>query len=416
MTLAKTRNGLIAALDIGTTKICCFIAERKDDGTLNVTGIGHQRSKGLRAGAIINMEAAEQAILAAITSAEAMTGETIREVIVNLSGGAPGSKLVDVEVPLSRDAIGDNDIRRAIEEGFPSDLPEERALLHSIPTGYRIDGSNGINDPRGMFGHRLGVKINLITAMESAVRNLSVCIERCHLDVHAMVESAFAAGLASLVDDEMQLGATLIDIGGGTTSIAVFTEGNVYHTNSIPIGGQHVTNDIARGLSTPITHAERMKTLYGSALASQTDDHELIDVPSVGEDERARANHVPRSMLTGIIKPRMEEIFELVRTRLETSGFDRLAGRRVVLTGGASQLPGTRELAADILGKQVRLGRPIRIRGLAEATGGPAFATCAGLLGYALRDAPDPSSKDLLSQSRPSGRTGRIGQWLRENF
>ncbi|MBN4016670.1 cell division protein FtsA [Rhodospirillaceae bacterium AH-315-P19] len=416
MTLAKTRNGMIAALDIGTTKICCFIAERKDDGTLNVTGIGHQRSKGLRAGAIVNMDAAEQAILAAITSAETMTGETIREVIVNLSGGAPGSKLVDVEVPLSRDAIGDNDIDRAIAEGFPNDLPEERALLHTIPTGYRIDGSNGIDDPRGMFGHRLGVKINLITAMESAVRNLSVCIERCHLDVHAMVESAFAAGLASLVDDEMQLGATLIDIGGGTTSIAVFMEGTVCYTNSIPIGGQHVTNDIARGLSTPISHAERMKTLYGSALTSQTDDRELIDVPSVGEDERARANHVPRSMLTGIIKPRMEEIFELVRNRLEASGFDHLAGRRVVLTGGASQLQGTRELAADILGKQVRLGRPIRLRGLAEATGGPAFATCAGLLGYALRDTPDPSGKILFSQSRPSGRTGRIGQWLRENF
>jgi len=416
MALAKTRNGLIAALDIGTTKICCFIAERVDDGTLNVTGIGHQLSKGLRAGAITNMEAAEQAILAAVTSAETMTGETIREVIVNLSGGAPGSKLVDIEVPLTRDEIGEDDIRRAITDGFPYDLPEERALIHTIPTGYRIDGSNGIDDPRGMFGHRLGVKINLITAMESAVRNLSVCVERCHLDIQTIVESAFAAALSTLVDDEMKLGVTLIDIGGGTTSIAVFREGNVCYTDSIPIGGQHVTNDIARGLSTPIVHAERMKTLYGSALPSQTDDRELIDVPSVGEDERSQANHVPRSMLTGIIKPRMEEIFELVRNRMEASGFDRLAGRRVVLTGGASQLQGTRELAASVLGKQVRLGRPIRIRGLAEATGGPAFATCAGLLSYALRTPPDWSGKASTPPSRPNGRSGRIGQWLRENF
>ncbi|MCE2509952.1 MAG: cell division protein FtsA [Alphaproteobacteria bacterium] len=416
MAHTKPRNGLITALDIGTTKICCFIAEIREEDGLNITGIGHQVAKGLRAGTVTNMEAAEQAILAAVTSAEEMTETTIREVIVSLSGGAPGSQLIDVEVPLTRDEIGDEDIRRALSEGFVREMPEERALLHAIPVGYSIDGSNGIDNPRGMFGHRLGVKVNRITALESAVRNLSACVERCHLDVQTVVESAYAAGLASLVEDEMKLGATLIDMGGGTTSIAVFADGNAIYTDSIPIGGQHVTNDIARGLATPIIHAERMKTLYGNALPSQTDDRELIDVPTVGEEEHARANHVPRSMLTGIIKPRLEETFELVRNRLETSGFGRYAGRRVVLTGGASQLQGSRELAASVLGKPVRLGRPIRIRGLAEATGGPAFATCAGLLSFALRTPSDWTGKFPMPAAKSASRPGRIGNWLRENF
>ena len=416
MAHAKPRNGLITALDIGTTKICCFIAEIQEETGLNITGIGHQIARGLRAGAVTSMEAAEQAILAAVTSAEEMTGATIREVIVNLSGGAPSSKIFDVEVPLTRDEIREEDIRRALSEGFAHALPDERALIHAIPIGYSIDGSNGIENPRGMFGHRLGVKINRITALESAVRNLSVCVERCHLDIRTVVESAYASGLVSLVEDEMKLGSTLIDMGGGTTSIAVFAEGNVIYTDSVPLGGQRVTNDIARGLATPIVHAERMKTLYGNALPSQTDDRELIDVPAVGEETHVQANHVPRSMLIGIIKPSVEEIFELVRNRLEESGFGRYAGRRVVLTGGASQLQGTRELAASVLGKQVRLGRPIRIRGLAEATGGPAFATCAGLLSFALRTPSEWPGKPSGAVARSTGRAGRIGHWLRENF
>lgn len=416
MALAKPRSGLVTALDIGTTKVCCFIARYEGDNALNITGIGHRVSKGLRAGAITDMEAAKESILAAVTSAEEMTGETIREVIVNLSGGAPSSKVFNIEIPLTRDEIGDHDIRRAVMEGYPYEIPEERVPIHTIPVGYGIDGSNGIDNPRGMFGHRLSVKINLVTAMESVVRNLSVCVERCHLDIQTIVESAYASGLACLVEDEMKLGATLIDMGGGTTSIAVFAEGNAVYTESLPIGGRHVTNDIARGLSTPILHAERLKTLYGNTLPSHTEDRELIDVPSVGEEEHAQANHVPRSMLTGIIKPRLEETFELVRNRLEASGFGRIAGRRAVLTGGACQLQGARELAAGVLGKQVRIGRPIRIRGLAEATGGPAFATCAGLLSYALRTPTEWAGKSAFASTRTSARPGRLGQWLRENF
>jgi cell division protein FtsA len=215
----------------------------------------------------------------------------------------------------------------------------------------------------------------------------------------------------------MELGVTVIDMGGGTTTIGVFFDSNLIFADSVPVGGAHVTNDIARGLSTPIAHAERMKTLYGSALSSPADERETITVPQVGEDDDTQASHVPKSLLVGIIGPRLEETFELVRNRLEASGFDKLAGRRVVLTGGACQLPGVRELAGLILDKQIRIGRPLRVKGLAEATGGPAFATCVGLLHFATSErAETPRQARLLAGGEGAGLFGRVGAWLRENF
>jgi cell division protein FtsA len=211
---------------------------------------------------------------------------------------------------------------------------------------------------------------------------------------------------------------TLIDMGGGTTSLAVFFDGTVVHTDVAPIGGNHVTSDIARGLSTPLAEAERLKTLHGSATSGAIDERELIDVPLVGEERRGAPNHVPKSFLNQIIQPRLEETFELVRSRLEASGFDKLAGRRVVLTGGASQLQGVRELAGLILDKQVRLGRPLRISGLPEAASGPAFATVAGLVGYAVAGPADAARHGHAPLMRPasSGVFGRIGAWLKDNF
>jgi cell division protein FtsA len=250
------------------------------------------------------------------------------------------------------------------------------------------------------------------------VRNLSTVIHRCHLDIEAHVVSAYASGLACLVDDERDLGVTCIDMGGGTTTLAVFQGGQLVYTDTIPVGGVHVTNDIARGLSTPLIHAERMKTLYGSALPSPSDDREILKVPLVGEDEDGTTNQVPRSMLVQIIQPRLEETFELVRSRLEAGGFDKLAGRRVVLTGGATQMQGVRDLAAMVLDKQVRLGRPVGIVGLPEATSGPAFATCAGLLRYAvLHPSAKTPARDTRSQESEGGNPlGRVGAWLRRNF
>jgi len=412
----STGGDLTAALDVGTTKACCFIARRGEDGRPQVVGIGHQLARGLRGGAIVDMEAAEASILAAIHAAEQMAGETLRDVTVNVAGGHPASQTIGVEVAIAGHEVGDTDLRRVLDQGQLYDAASDRRLIHSIPVGYTIDGSRGIRDPRGMYGERLGVDMHVVTAAAGPVRNLSTCVARCHLDIRALVVSPYAAGLASLVDDEMDLGVCVVDMGGGTTTLAVFFDGNVVYTDSIPIGGQHVTSDIARGLSTPLAHAERMKTLYGTCVPSPADEREQITVPQVGEEDQAQANTIPKSILVGIIQPRLEETFELVRSRLETSGFDKIAGRRIVLTGGASQLTGVRELSQLVLDKQVRMGRPIRIGGLAESTGGPAFAVAAGLIAYAQRaeaDGPRPSRM----QAEPSnGLMGRLGSWLKENF
>lgn len=410
-----TRGDLIAALDVGTTKVCCFVAKIEEAGQARVVGIGHQVSRGLRAGTIVDMDAASQAIAHAVHAAEQMAGGTVRDVVVNISGGQPTSRMTSVEVAVSGHEVGDADLRRALAQARQFQGTPEHELIHTLPVGYSIDGSRGIRDPRGMFGDRLEVQLHTVTAQASAVRNLATCVARCHLDIESFVVSPYAAGLAALVEDEMELGCTVIDMGGGTTTLAVFCEGNAVYTDCVPVGGGHVTNDIARGLTTPVVHAERMKTLYGSAMTAVADEREILDVPQVGEDEPAQANHVPKSLLVGIIQPRLEEIFELVRDRLEASGFAKVAGRRVVLTGGASQLPGTRELAQLILDKQVRLGRPTRLAGLAEATGGPAFATAAGLLAHAAQQTAALPAATAEAEP-PKHLWGRVGLWLRENL
>jgi cell division protein FtsA len=356
------------------------------------------------------------AVLTTVHAAEQMAGETIEDVVLNLSGGYPASQTVGVEVPLAGREVGEHDLHRVLMHGSQINGNSERRLIHSIPVGYSIDGSKGIRDPRGMFGDRLGVDMHVVTAAAGAVRNLTTCVAKCHLDIKALVVSPYASGLAALVDDEMDLGVTVIDMGAGTTSLAVFFDGHVVYTDSVPIGGAHVTNDIARGLSTPLVHAERMKTLYGNCLATPADEREIIQVPQVGEEETGITNPIPRSILIGIIQPRLEETFELVRSRLEASGFDRVAGRRVVLTGGASQLGGVRELAALVLDKQVRMGRPIRVHGLADATGGPAFTTAAGLLTYALQAEPETMRPTRPEGDLSGGLFGRFGSWLKENF
>jgi cell division protein FtsA len=414
--LAKLRSDMIAALDVGSTKICCFIAQREEGGAPRVVGIGHQVAKGIRSGAITDMEQARNSILAAVQAAEEMAGDTIREVFINVSTGQPSSKTFGVEVPVTGHEVSPGDVRRVLDQGRQSLNGGEREVIHSIPVGFTVDGSNGIQDPRGMYGQRLGVHMHIVSAAAGPVRNLANCVAGCHLDVAAFVVSPFASGLSCLVEDEMELGATLIDMGGGTTSFAVFSEGELIFTDTVSVGGQHVTTDIAHGMSTPLAHAERMKTLYGSAIASTSDSRAVIDVPQIGDDQGAAPNHVPKSLLVGIIQPRIEETFELVRDRLEAAGLANGAGRRVVLVGGASQLHGVRDVAAQVLDKQARLGRPARLAGLAEATAGPAFATCAGLLGYALSNRALTTVPTWSKTRETRGLLGRIGHWLEENF
>ncbi len=313
--MAKTRNGVVAALDIGTNKVVCFVA-RVDGQGLRVVGIGHQPALGMRSGNIVDMEAATRAISSAVSTAEEMCGEQVRDVIVGVSGGSAASHNQSLEVAIGHHEIGERDVRRVQQH---IQLPAETAdrdIIHSAAIGYTVDGTP-VRDARGMFGERLGVDVHLVTAASGAMRNLQVCVRRAHLEIADRVVAAHAAGLSSLVSDERDLGVTLIDMGAGTTSIAVFYEGHLVHVDSIPVGGEHVTRDIARGLSTPVAHAERMKTQIGRAVIKPNDEYDIIDVPLIGEEDRTRPNHIPRSILVGIIRPRVEETFELVRSRLE---------------------------------------------------------------------------------------------------
>ena len=405
------RNGVIAALDVGTSKISCFIGRLGSD-SVRVIGIGHQASRGMRSGAVIDMDAVEHSVRAAVDTAERMAGDPVREVTLSFSGGSPCSQRIAQEAPIEGQEVVDADLHRVLSYGRSALSNGGREIVHAIPVGYTIDDTRGVRDPRGMFGTRLGADVHVVTLAPGPMRNLATCVERGHLGITSVVVSAYAAGVGVLVQDEKDLGVTVLDMGGGTTGIAVFCDGHLVFTDSVPVGGAHVSSDIARGLSTPTEKAERLKTLYGSAVASPADENEMIRVPQVGETGNEGAAQHPRSVLVGIIRPRIEETMELVRERLEAGGYHRAAGRRLVLTGGASQLHGVPELAARILDKQVRIGRPIKVSGLAESTAGPAFAACAGLLTHALNGAPEAMATGAPEEEASSGPLVRVGRWV----
>jgi cell division protein FtsA len=420
------KPGIIGALDVGSTKVACFIARAdtsrgSGQNSLRILGIGHQVSRGVRAGTVVDMDAAEEAIRAAVEQAEDMAGVTLRNAIIGIACGQPTTKAIKVEVSIAGHEVGAQDLRHAHQYGRDQIASGDREVIHCTPGSYSIDGSRGIRDPRGMYGDRLGVSMHVVTAGHSPIRNLETCVQRCHLDVAGKVATPYASGIASLVADEMDLGVTVLDMGGGTTSIGVFFDGSMIMADVLPIGGNHITMDLARGLSTTLAQAERMKTLYGSALSSSTDGQEMMTIAHIGEDDPDATSQLPRSVLTGIISPRLEETFELVRDRLKESGLESIAGRRVVLTGGGSQLNGAREIAARILSKQVRLGRPTKIGGIAEATGGAAFSTCAGLALWAANRSGEmledgESEPEMPRQAYGTHGLAGITRWFKENF
>ncbi|WP_417790490.1 cell division protein FtsA [Terasakiella pusilla] len=413
----KTRNGLIAALDIGTTKVSCFVARAGSGKAPEIIGLSHQIANGLRRGVIVDMEAAEKSIRSAVHVAEEMADDTIERVIVSLSGGHAQANLVNVETNVHTAQIADIDVQRLFMQArAQGQIPKDHTLLHTLPTEFSINDEHGVRDPRGMAGDRLGARMNLVSANSSAVQNLKTCLERCHLDVEEEVVAAYASGLGCLVQDELSLGVCVVDMGGGTTDIAVFIEGELVYMDSIPVGGKQVTNDVSRGLNTPIAHAERMKTKFGSCLPAPSDDHEILRVPVLGEEDDAEGTTASRSMLVSIIQPRLEETLELVRERLEHSGFDKAVGRQVVLTGGASQLRGVPELAARILNKKIRLARPQKLNGLADATSGPEFSTCVGLLKYAYEKQGLWPTGATQSGPDPNSILGKLGFWFKQNF
>ncbi|MCB2106453.1 MAG: cell division protein FtsA [Rhodobacteraceae bacterium] len=408
------RGGLVAALDVGTTKVVCLIAQIDDDGELHIVGVGHHRSRGMRNGQVTNLDEAESSVREAVGAAEAMADTRIEKAFVNVSCGLPRSRRIDAHLDVAGHQIRDADLKRILDISSVEVDSPDREVIHCIPTGYSIDGNAGILDPRGMYGQKLSVAIQLVTAGVGPARNLTTVVERCDLETAARVVSPYASGLSCLVDDEKELGVTVIDMGGGTTTLSVFIDGQLVFVDSVPIGGNHVTGDIAKGLSTPIVKAERLKTVYGSVVLTPADGRELLKVPLVGEDDETSSSEIPKAMLVQIIQPRIEETFELVRAQLEAGGFAKAAGRRVVLTGGASQLEGVRDLAELVLDKQIRLGRPKAIKGLPESVSGPAFATAAGLLRYGLNG--HVIKPNALPTSNGKSRLGRIGQWIRENF
>lgn len=415
------KNGTVAAIDIGSSKICCFIARVDGKRPPHVIGIGHQASRGFKGGNVVDIDALEDAITDAVHTAEQMAGETVDKVIVNISGGQPTSHRLNLEIAIAGHAVTDRDLRQALDhanqiKGLDGAPEAGREIIHSLFTGYTLDGNKGILDPRGMHGERLGLNIHIITVATNARRNLVSCINRCQLEVHSLAVSGYASGLSSLVDDEMELGATLVDMGGTTTSIAVFEEGHLIHNSVIPVGGRHVTSDIARGLSTPIIEAERMKTLYGHAIASEADSQNFIDVSQMGEEGEKNSQQVSHSLLVGIIQPRIEETLELVADRLHNGGLGKAARRRLVLTGGGCQLPGMTDLAQHILGAPARVGRPLHFTGLVDATRRPNFSTCAGLLTYATLEKEELPPEKPRGVTQPDSFFGKMGCWVKENF
>ena len=408
----QQRTGPFGVLDIGTTKIVCLIARTESDGSLRVLGFGWQRGSGVRGGTITDLDRAERAIRNCVGQAEDMADTRLRSVTVNLSCGMPESRLFNVQWPVGGRPVEAGDIRRVVTEGRSRAEAEGRDIIHALPLAFSVDETSGVADPRGLHCGTLTARLHVIDAATNALRTLQTCIGRCDLDITAIFSAPMAAGLSSLVEEERELGTTIIDMGGGTTGMAVFAEGQLLHTSLLPIGGTHVTSDLARMLSTPTDHAERLKTLYGSVHASPDDERELLPVPLVGEEEHQMAK-VPRSTLVNIIRPRLEETFEMVREQLDASGFVRAAGSRVVLTGGASQLGGVRELAATILDRPVRLGRPSGLRGLPETAAGPAFATAAGLVSWAAGEGRALHDLDF-DTDRPAGMLRRIINFLKD--
>ncbi len=426
--ISPRRSALIAALDIGSSKVACLIARLRPhppqqvlmrrSHAVEVVGFGHTGARGTKAGAVVNLAQAEESIRQAVDNAERMAAVEIEAVVLSISAGRLASELFAAEIDIAGAAVSEGDIARVLAAGSRHSLREGRAVLHSLPVGYSIDGGNGIRDPRGMLGERFGVDMHVATTDLTAARNLVLAVERCHLVVEAMVASPYVAGLSVLADDEADLGAAVIDMGAGTTTLAVFLGGRFVHSDGFALGGHHVTMDIARGLNVRIDDAERIKTLYGSVLVGGSDERDMITVAPIGEEARESPQFVSRSALVHIVKPRVEEILEMVRDRLAASSFAAEPRGRVILTGGASQLTGMPELAARILGRPVRIGRPLGIGGLPDAAKGAAFAAAAGLLVY-------PQAAHLEhyetrgarhSMSGTGGYFARVGQWLRESF
>jgi cell division protein FtsA len=424
--LHPRRAGVVAALDIGTSKIACLIARLRPLGdkavvrgrthAVELIGFGHTRARGIKAGTVIDMMRAEEAIRLAVDAAERSAKVEIASVVLAVSGGRLGSGSFSASSRLPGPAVEDGDIARALDAASLHSVRDGRAVLHSLPVGYALDGIRGIRDPRSMLGEVLSVDLHVVTADLPALKNLVLCVERCHLTVEGLIAAPYAAGLAVLAADEVELGTTILDFGNGTTTAAVFAGGECVHADGIALGGSHVTMDLARGLSTSPVEAERIKTLHGSVLGSSNDEIDLVTVPSVHEGDHETANAVSRSSIVRMIRPRVDEILEVIRDRLQAANMLAAASRRIVLTGGAAQLTGLVDLVSRAFGTTTRIGRPLGMSQFSETARGPAFAVATGLLVYpqfAGREHFEPRRRHAHGEANY---IARVGRWLRESF
>ncbi|TPW29271.1 cell division protein FtsA [Pararhizobium mangrovi] len=427
--LSHKRSSIVTVLDIGTAKVVCMIAElTPTEGgellagrthSIRVIGIGHQKSRGMKGGLIADLDAVEGAIRLAVDAAERMAGVTVDSLIVNVSSSRLRSDVYSAAIDLGGHEVDAADLKRVLLSATAQSITDERAALHSLATGYALDGERGIREPLGMFGDELGVDMHVVTADKAPLKNIEVCVNRAHLSVEAMVATPYASGLAALVDDEIEMGCAVIDMGAGATTISVFAEGRFVHSDAVAIGGQHVTSDVAHGLSTRFEDAERLKVVHGTAFPISADNDESIPVPPLAREEYDQPANVPRALLGRIVRARIEETLEHIRDRIQRSGYGPVVGKRVVLTGGASQLTGLTDAARRILARNVRIGRPLGVAGLPVAAKGPAFSTAAGMLVYpqvADIEVHGSGRGTLPSMVSTGNRIARVGQWLKQSF
>ena len=431
MRRAAMQRGVIAILDVGTSKIGCLVLRfdgpekfRDVDGVgsmagqsaFRVIGAATTRSRGVRFGEIDAMQETERAIRTAVQAAQKMANTRVDHVIATFSGANPRSYGLAGSTELRGGAVGEDDIARVLAACDVPPIGDGREVIHAQPVNFALDHRTGLSDPRGQVGNRLSVDMHLLTVEQDVLRNVVQAIKRCDLEVAGVASSAYAAGISSLVEDEQELGAACIDMGGGSTGISIFIKKHMIYADSVRLGGDHVTSDIAKGLKVPMATAERIKTFYGGVYATGMDDRERIEIGGDSGDWEKDRRTVSRSELIGIMRPRVEEILEEVRDRLDAAGFDHLPSQQIVLTGGASQIPGLDGLAPKILGQQVRIGRPLRVQGLPQAATGSAFASAVGLCLFAAHPQDEWWDFEIPADSYPARSLRWAVKWFKDNW
>ena len=401
-------GNMIVGLDIGTSKVVAIVGEVDAEGALNIVGIGRHKSRGLKKGTVVNIESTVQSIQRAIEEAELMAGCQIHSVFAGIAGKHIRSMNSHGIVAIRDKEVYAADIERVIDAAQAVAIPADQKILHILPQEFIIDAQEGVKEPLGMSGVRLEAKVHLVTCAVNAAQNIEKCIKQCGLGVDDVILEQLASSFSVLTEDEKDLGVCLVDIGGGTSDIAIFTEGAIKHTAVIPIAGDQVTNDIAMALRTPTQNAEEIKIKYACALASLAGDNETIKVPSVGErDDRS----LSRQALAEVVEPRYEELFTLIQAELRRSGFEELIPAGVVLTGGTSKMEGVVELAEEIFHMPVSIGKPKQVSGLADIVRNPIYATAVGLLQYGVsQGGSTASSQSGISDTESVW--GKAKRWL----